>query len=57
MTNLLPDDDPMEYNDDEELPVLRDDLDDTDLDIVLDDERLVDEAEYEPDDDVIPDDL
>ena len=57
MTNLLPDDDPMEYNDDEELPVLRDDLDDTDLDIVLDDERLVDEAGYEPDDDVIPDDL
>lgn len=57
MTNLRPEDDPVEYDEDEELAVLSDDLEDADLDIVLDDERLIDEAEYEPDDDILPDDL
>lgn len=57
MTNLRPEDDPVEYDEDEELAVLSDDLEDADLDIVLDGERLIDEAEYEPDDDILPDDL
>lgn len=56
MTNFRPDDDPVEFNDDEDLAVLPDDLDDEDLEIGLDDERPIDEVEYEPDDDILPDD-
>ena len=57
MTNFRSDeDDPVEFNDDEDLTVLPDDLDDVDLDVGLDDERPIDEADYEPDDDDFPDD-
>ena len=55
MTNLIPDDDPVEYDADEELAILPDDLDDDGADIAFDDDRPIDEAEYEPDDDVVPD--
>lgn len=51
MTNLTPDDDPVEYGEDEELAVLPDDLPDDDLDIGLDDERPIDDTEFELDDD------
>lgn len=57
MTNPIPDDYPVEYNEDEELAILPDDLDDDDLGIAFDDDRPVDEVEYEPDDDVLPDDI
>ena len=49
MTNPIPDDYPVEYNEDEELAILPDDLDDDDLGVAFDDDRPIDEADYEPD--------
>lgn len=51
MTNPIPDDDPVEYNEDEELAILPDDLDDDDLGIAFDDDRPIDDGDYESDDD------
>ena len=55
MSNLIPDEDPVEYDDDEELAVLPDD--DDDLLTLPDDERPVDDIDFESDDDIPPDDL
>ncbi|MET0933975.1 MAG: hypothetical protein ABWX56_09690 [Mycetocola sp.] len=54
MTNLIPDDDPVEYNEDEDLAVLSDE--DDDLDVLPDDERPIDDFDFESDDDLLPED-
>jgi hypothetical protein len=50
MTNLIPDEDPVEYDVDEDLAVLPDE--DDDLDVLPDDERPIDDVDFEDDDDV-----
>ncbi|MET4637023.1 hypothetical protein [Mycetocola sp. 2940] len=54
MTNLIPDDDPVEFNDDEDLAVLPDE--DDDFDALPDDERPIDDIDFETDDDLLPED-
>ncbi|WP_411720917.1 hypothetical protein [Mycetocola sp.] len=55
MTNLRPDDDPVEYDEDEDLAVLPDE--DEDLDVLPDDERPIDDIDFESDDDIVSEDL
>jgi hypothetical protein len=55
MTNLIPDDDPVEYDEDEDLAVLPDE--DDDLDVLPDDERPIDDIDFESDDDIVSEDL
>jgi hypothetical protein len=55
MTNLIPDEDPVEYDEDENLAVLPDEEDD--LDVLPDDERPIDDIDFESDDDIVPEDL
>lgn len=59
MTNLIPDEDPVEYNEDEDLAVLPDEDEDLDFDVAAlpDEERPIDELDFESDDDLDPDDL
>jgi hypothetical protein len=55
MTNLIPDDDPVEYDEDEELAVLPDE--DQDLGVLPDDERPIDDIDFESDDDIVAEEL
>ncbi|HEV7848240.1 MAG TPA: hypothetical protein VGO88_02800 [Mycetocola sp.] len=55
MTNLIPDDDPVEYDEDEELAVLPDE--DQDLDVLPDDERPIDDIDFESDDHIVAEEL